>query len=312
MGTALSITLILNLAFGASGPEVTTLQQMLNRDIDTRIAPSGPGSPGNETVYFGLLTKNAVIRFQEKHSSEILAPAGLTKGSGYVGSYTRSKLNALSAVAKNTSAQPPATPSSTTTQAATNDTSTASQNPNLQNLDKAFAALDMAAARGNISAADIAVVKAQIKKQASATTSDMRAAFLAKIQRESQKTTQSRYPLGKALAALEQAFDNLFMPEHALAGIDVPFGGALLWAEPCTCTAGTVWKIIIEPLPPTYVVDLDYVIGSQAFASYNTPFTEELLGFYAPGVEVCWEIGTPCWLNPGEGLITPVVGSSLL
>jgi len=37
----------------------------------------------------------AVIRFQEKYPSEILASWGLTKGTGLVGKTTRAKLNQL-------------------------------------------------------------------------------------------------------------------------------------------------------------------------------------------------------------------------
>jgi len=37
----------------------------------------------------------AVIRFQEKYASEILAPWELTKGTGFVGKMTRAKINQL-------------------------------------------------------------------------------------------------------------------------------------------------------------------------------------------------------------------------
>lgn len=85
-----------NLSLGSEDMQVTVLQKILNQDPDTRIATSGPGSPGNETSYFGRLTKAAVARFQEKYASDTLVPASLTKGSGFVGVYTRAKLNALS------------------------------------------------------------------------------------------------------------------------------------------------------------------------------------------------------------------------
>jgi len=48
---------------------------------------------GFVTGNFGSSTKQAVIRFQEKYASDILAPVGLQKGSGYVGGRTRAKIN---------------------------------------------------------------------------------------------------------------------------------------------------------------------------------------------------------------------------
>ncbi|MEK7144244.1 MAG: peptidoglycan-binding domain-containing protein [Patescibacteria group bacterium] len=107
-----------NLSLGSSGPQVIALQKILNQDPDTRIAVTGSGSPGNETDHFGQLTKAAVIRFQEKYASEVLVPAGLTKGTGRVGSYTRAKLNTLSARTASTKNEipsvttPPSTPTS--------------------------------------------------------------------------------------------------------------------------------------------------------------------------------------------------------
>ncbi|KKT29040.1 MAG: hypothetical protein UX43_C0010G0024, partial [Candidatus Giovannonibacteria bacterium GW2011_GWB1_46_20] len=59
------------------------------------LAKTGPGSPRNETDFFGPLTKAAVIRCQEQHAQEILAPWGLTKGTGFVGKTTRAKINEL-------------------------------------------------------------------------------------------------------------------------------------------------------------------------------------------------------------------------
>lgn len=44
---------------------------------------------------FYTLTEKAVIRFQEKYSSEILLPVSLTQGTGYVGFLTRAKINSL-------------------------------------------------------------------------------------------------------------------------------------------------------------------------------------------------------------------------
>lgn len=93
-------TLTQNLSLGSRSAQVIALQKILNKDPDTHIAETGPGSPGKETSYFGLLTKAAVIRFQMKYASEVLTPAGLTKANGRVVSYTRTKLNTLSVIPK--------------------------------------------------------------------------------------------------------------------------------------------------------------------------------------------------------------------
>lgn len=82
-----------DLKVGDRGPDVTSLQIFLNSDMYTRIVASGPGSPGEETDYFGPLTRLSVIRLQELHKTEILTPAGLLKGTGYVGKLTRTFLN---------------------------------------------------------------------------------------------------------------------------------------------------------------------------------------------------------------------------
>ncbi len=83
------------LSVGATGPIVKELQQVLNVTPDTRVALSGAGSPGNETEYFGTMTKTAVIKFQEKHRTEILVPLGLSAGSGYVGERSFMKVNSI-------------------------------------------------------------------------------------------------------------------------------------------------------------------------------------------------------------------------
>jgi beta-mannanase/peptidoglycan hydrolase-like protein with peptidoglycan-binding domain len=83
------------LSMGMTHPQVFELQQRLNMSKDTQVANEGPGSPQQETSYFGQRTKTAVIAFQEKYASEILTPVGLTKGTGYVGAQTRKKLEQL-------------------------------------------------------------------------------------------------------------------------------------------------------------------------------------------------------------------------
>jgi hypothetical protein len=78
---------------GISGSDVFDLQKILNSDSETKIAESGSGAPGNETTYFGNLTKIAVQKFQIKYSDYVLKPVGLAVPTGYVGVFTRDFLN---------------------------------------------------------------------------------------------------------------------------------------------------------------------------------------------------------------------------
>ncbi len=306
-----------NLSLGSRGTQVTTLQQILNRDESTRVASTGPGSPGNETGYFGSLTKVAVVRFQEKYASEVLAPAWLSLGTGYVGFYTRAKLNALSeSIASGVSTNIQVVPSIVTLTATSSidvtfSTSTIdSKNPNLRNLDKFLAAIDKVAAKQKIQAVTLAAIKEQVIRDV-ATTTDLRATFLKIVQNNSHQSIVDTSFAGKMLAIIEQAFGTVFMPERARATAYTPFGGALIYSYFCNCSS--TWLIDIEPLPPTYVVLLTYEIESQAYPSYNIPDTNWLLGEYWAGVGVCWFVTShSCGSIPSEGMITPMVGSSLL
>lgn len=55
------------LTLGSSGLAVQQLQIMLNSDPDTAIGISGPGTPEEETMYFGQMTDAAVMKWQAKH-----------------------------------------------------------------------------------------------------------------------------------------------------------------------------------------------------------------------------------------------------
>jgi len=86
-GQTVKLEILRNLTVGSSGDDVTALQQLL---LDEGVYPEGL-----ITGYFGSLTKQAVIRFQEKYADEVLTPVGLSKGSGFVGSSSRKKVNEL-------------------------------------------------------------------------------------------------------------------------------------------------------------------------------------------------------------------------
>jgi peptidoglycan hydrolase-like protein with peptidoglycan-binding domain len=70
-----------------SGEDVRALQEIL---LAEEVYPEAM-----ITGYFGSLTRLAAIRFQEKYANEILVPAGLDRGTGFVGPGTRAKLESL-------------------------------------------------------------------------------------------------------------------------------------------------------------------------------------------------------------------------
>ncbi len=79
-----------NLYFGMlNNPQVRCLQEFL-KSQGPEVYPEGLIT-GN----FLSLTRQAVIRFQEKYADEILKPLNLDKGTGFFGSLTRAKANQL-------------------------------------------------------------------------------------------------------------------------------------------------------------------------------------------------------------------------
>lgn len=74
-----------NLSIGMNGSGVTALQTALQKDGES-VAVNGS---------FDDQTAAAVTGFQEKYASSILAPYGLTNGTGYAGKSTRAELNSL-------------------------------------------------------------------------------------------------------------------------------------------------------------------------------------------------------------------------
>jgi hypothetical protein len=78
-----------NLGFGQTSQDVSYLQTFF-KSQGVEIYPEGIVSG-----WFGPLTRQAVIRFQEKYADDILVPLGLKAGTGFVASATRVKINAI-------------------------------------------------------------------------------------------------------------------------------------------------------------------------------------------------------------------------
>jgi hypothetical protein len=85
-----------DLSQGSTGNDVMKLQQFLNSNPDTRVAPAGqPGGPGSETDYYGPATAAAVSKMQTMYRADVLTPAGLQNPTGYFGPSSRTKANEL-------------------------------------------------------------------------------------------------------------------------------------------------------------------------------------------------------------------------
>ncbi len=80
------------LKYDMTGEDVKQLQIRLNQDPDTKVAETGYGSPGNETTYFGNMTREAVKAYQRKHGI-VSSGNEETTGYGQVGPATRRVLN---------------------------------------------------------------------------------------------------------------------------------------------------------------------------------------------------------------------------
>jgi hypothetical protein len=71
---------------GDTGGEVMQIQKFLNSH-GAQVSATGAGSPGNESSYFGALTRAAVAKFQTAN--------GITPSAGYWGPITRAKANGM-------------------------------------------------------------------------------------------------------------------------------------------------------------------------------------------------------------------------
>lgn len=308
-------TFVTNLSVGSSGAEVVALQKILNESPDTQIATVGPGSPGNETSYFGFLTQAAVMRFQTKYASQVLTPAGLTQATGFVGSYTRALLNAFVAVGANASVATSVAVASPTASATT------SQNPNFQNIDAYINAVNETGFTQGLSSSTLSFVDQKIRTEAATTTN-----FTQQFYNEQQALYEKQLSVNTSgspmLAFFEKTLSLVAEPfyiEKAYAAIGVPFGGYLTYVNPaiCDCPPGVITHLFVSlpnVIPPAVSnMLLDYTNGSEAFDYHNIPEPGiAVLGLYAPGTQACYTyVGESCVPVGAAGLIINPVGSSL-
>ncbi len=92
--TAAAMQFTLTHRVGDRGGEVMNIQKFLNAN-GFIVSTAGAGSPGMETSFFGPATRAAAIAFQNNYASEILAPVGLSVGTGFWGSSSRAQANAM-------------------------------------------------------------------------------------------------------------------------------------------------------------------------------------------------------------------------
>lgn len=92
-GGSCTTTFTANHSMGDTGGQVMDIQKFMNASGFT-VSATGAGSPGQESSYFGAKTKAAVVAWQNANAASVLAPVGLTSGTGFWGSSSRAHANA--------------------------------------------------------------------------------------------------------------------------------------------------------------------------------------------------------------------------
>lgn len=303
-----------NLRVGSTGTAVLELQKLLNQDLDTTVALSGAGSPGSETNTFGALTKSAVVKFQEKYKSEVLIPAGLEKGSGFVGELTRKKMGALSSGVGGGRVSVPVNPTIPRSADPIKPSMVPTQATTTSVLDKVefdqdsfLSALDTVGIKQGYSRDQLTQIKEVAQKYIAQEKPEKR--FVADFQKGGVPIhgIQSSFKPTGIFSTIFNAIGKFLTPEKAYA-FGTPFGGQVLFPFFCTCSGN--WLITMRPYAPTYVVLLTYYTGTQMYMGYNIPFTLYMVGEYTPGAQCMIYAGTTCISIPSQGQIGPTTGSS--
>ena len=310
-----------NMRMGDSGIYVATLQQVLNASPDTQVAVVGPGSPGQETAYFGQKTFEAVKKFQTKYYAEVLAPGGLTAPTGFVGPATRAQLEKLSAVAVGgaTSSVASYTPTiSSPTSVVPQDTSAtaAFKMPSLdERIEMYIADVKKGLEDRGESKEMIAAIEKEIRKITPDTQKTLDKFYEQEKEFFKKKQAEADGPVMAFFKTSLSTISTFFVGETAQAALGLPFGGYVATVIPvCTCTPVVTQMFVFLPqVHLTTNLTLDYVFGTEAFNWHNLPLPGiATKGIYEPITPSCWIfVGKACVPIPSRGLITPVTGSSL-
>jgi hypothetical protein len=289
-----------NLSIGMSGADVHDLQVSLNTDPETRVAAAGPGSPGYESAYFGAQTKAAVIRFQEKYASEILEPAGLRYGTGFVGVSTREKLRKL-AIAPFT-ASPPSVLTPAPAEAAQPASAVSNDTREAFVLELRRLAKEQNLPESNIDAIATRILATPADQAITEFYRRYRDDLAAKTALDTLKEYSYVAP-----TTWKGIVRSLFSQKKAEAVLG--FGGIVSGAYTgCNCPPGVILVYVAGVRGGVYAYAPLY--GTVTYASYNLPYARYTLGTYIPGIPTCWvTITTGCAAIPSTGMMT-TVGSS--
>lgn len=318
-----------DLRVGSRGEDVRALQVFLNQDPDTALALSGQGSLGNETEYFGNLTKKAVISFQNKYRQDVLLPIGLYYATGYVGGMTRAKINEIydfrtEIQSSESHGQRPEIMNSDETKIAVeepmknpNIPEGYENHPNFEHYEEFVGAIRTVGSEQGYSLEELDFMQEKVT-EALATTTDYQALFLQEqLKNNELPDFSSIYDTnGPSFGSFFSNIGNYLLPTaHAQApqgrceqGNQICFGSMVIFPFLCTCSGN--WLITMRPFPPRYIALLTHYQGAQAYLSYNTPFTRWLVGFYQQGGQCQFYAGISCVSLPSQGQTSPRLGSS--
>ena len=324
-----------NLELGNVGDDVKKLQMELNKVAKTRVSESGPGSIGEETTYFGPLTKDAVIRYQNLYAEEVLHPIGLLSGTGFVGRMTRARLNNKDIedtdvltiedkVIKATEIVDPRKNSSRKPNAQETNGLQVNNSGNQVNLDLFVNEIRKHGVRSGLSSLELGEIEVAVREQA-VSGPDFQEEFIRQSEKNLIPKTREEilrsvegFNIENASSFLPQPIESLLsgfgigssQNKLSQAGLINNFGGTILYTFPCVCDP-VVWKVLVGLPSPVFA---DYVLGTQLYLSYTFPrILSRAIGRWVISAPICYVyVGVSCVPVPGEGFITPIVGNSLI